>query len=170
MEIMLTAEELLILPETRNRLAEYGDEYLINQKIMYDLSQTKNYNPSIYYHATGGLGEVGLGEGLYLGKDKRALNNFYNLEGGGIDIYEGNPKFIDLTLYTDLENFQEEAKQKFPDCKLNEHFNLLTFSKGYDGIRYYDPIASGEEFVVFNCEKLKLIKKSKSKKIFDMNS
>ena len=156
---MLSAEQLLNLSETRNRLENYGDTYLIIQKIKYDLAQTKNYKPNIYFHATGGIGEIGIGKGLYLGKDKRALKNFYNSDGGSIEIYEGNPKFIDLTLYTDFDNFEEEAKQKFPDCKSNEHFKMLTLSKGYDGIRYYDPIATGEEFVVYNREKLKSIKK-----------
>ncbi len=161
---MLTAEQLLKLSETHKRLENYGDECLISQKIKYDLARTKHYNDNIYYHATGGIGEIGIGCGLYLGKDKRALSNFYNCEGGGIDIYEGNPLFIDLALYDELDNFEKEAKQKFPDCKFNEHFKMLTLSKGYDGIRYYDPITTGEEFVVYNCEKVKLIKKSKTKR------
>lgn len=157
---MLTAEELLQLPKTLSLLDNYGDEYLIKHKIKYDLAQTKNYKPNTYYHATGGTGEIGIGFGLYLGKDKRALSNFYNCEGGEIDIYEGNPLFIDLALLDDFDNFEEEARQKFLNYKFNEHFKMLTLSKRYDGIRYYDPIATGEEFVVYNCEKLKLIKKS----------
>lgn len=160
---MLTTEKLLELPETRKRLENYGDDYLIDRKIKFDLAKTKNYKNNLYFHATGGCSEIGLGKGLYLGKDMRALNNFYNSEGGRIEVYCGNFKYIDLTQYDDLDKFEEEAKQKFPDCNYNEHLKLLTLSKGYDGIRYYDPIATGEEFVVYNTIKLKLIKKSRKK-------
>ena len=63
---MLTVEELLKLSKTKELLENYGDEYLINQKIKFDLAQSKNYKTNIYYHATGGTGESGLGKGLYL--------------------------------------------------------------------------------------------------------
>lgn len=92
---MLTAEKLLELPETKKRLENYGDDYLINKKIKFDLAKTKNYKNNLYFHATGGCSEDGVGKGLYIGKDMRALNNFYNSNGGGIDIYCGNFKYID---------------------------------------------------------------------------
>lgn len=161
---MLTAEELFKLPETQRRLENYGDEYLIKQKIRCDLAQTKNYKPNVYYHATGGFGEVGVGKGLYLGKDKRALKNFYNCDGGSIDSYEGYPNFLDLALYDDFENFENEALKKFQSVSDNNHLRLLVLSKGFDGIRYYDPEATGEEFVLFNSEKVKSIRKSRIRK------
>jgi len=34
----------------------------------------------------------------------------------------------------------------------------LTLELGFDGILYFDPYATGEEFVLFNTEKVKKIK------------
>jgi hypothetical protein len=152
---MLLAEDLLNLPETKKRLNDYGDEILIKNKIKFDIAKIKNYKTNIFYHATGGYGETGLGKGLYLGKDKRALNNFYNTNGGKIEIYKGNPKFLDLSNYGDFDNFESKAKKKYPNSTNNEHLKLLILKMGYDGIRYYDPQATGEEFVLFNTNKVK---------------
>lgn len=162
---MLNAEQLLELPKTKERLENYGDDCLIEKKICYDLAQTKNYRKNIYYHANGGTGEAGLGNGLYLGKDKRALNNFYNCFGGDIDIYEGSPDFLDLTLYDEFDKFESEAKKLFENDK--ECLKKLTIKKGYEGIRYYDPVATGEEFILYDTKKIKLKKKVKKRKTFD---
>ena len=59
---------------------------------------------------------------------------------------------------------KKKAIKKFPNSANNEHFRLLILSKGYDGIRYFDPITTGEEFVVFNTKKIKLVKKLKTRK------
>jgi hypothetical protein len=152
----LTAEELLNLPESRVRLENYGDEYLIQRKIKLDLAKTRNYKPNFFFHATGGIGEAGVGEGLYLGKDKRALRNFYNSAGqeGKIIKYYGKPRFLNLALYSDYDEFEKEAIRRFGRRKNNEHMKLLTLEEGYDGIRYYDPIATGEEFVLFKVNKV----------------
>lgn len=152
----LTAEELLRAPETLRLLNMYSDEYGINHKIKYDLAKTKNYKKNIYYHATGGTGEIGVGQGLYLGKDRRALRNFYNGDGerGCIETFKGQPIFIDLTIYKDFDTFEKEAIKLYGKDKHKCHFKKLTIKKGYDGIRYYDPIATGEEFVVYQTNKL----------------
>ena len=154
-KISKTAEELLELEETRELLDNYGDAYLIEKKKK-DLAKTCNYKKGVFYHATGGLGESGLGKALYLGKDRRALNNFYNLDGteGCIEMYLGNPLFIDLALYDEFDKFESTAKEKYPNAKYNAHLRLLTLALGYDGIRYYDPIATGEEFVLYNTDKV----------------
>ncbi len=156
----MKAEELINLPENIERLNNYGDEYLIKCKMEKDIANTKNYKKHIFYHASFGCGEIGVGKGLYLGKDKTALDNFYNCDGekGGMKTYKGNPKFIDLVLYKDYEKFENEAKIKFPNLKCNEHLNNYCISLGFDGIRYFDPIATGEEFVLYNTNKVKLIK------------
>jgi hypothetical protein len=158
-EKKLTPEELLELPETKKLLDNYSDEEGIRHKIKYDLARSKNYKRNIYYHATGGLGEAGVGKGLYLGKDRRALNNFYNCDGeiGSIELYKGNPRFIDLSVYRDYDDFKKKAIKKYGKMKYNEHLKRLTLAKRYDGIRYYDPIATGEEFVLYNIKKVKLI-------------
>jgi hypothetical protein len=153
-----TAEELLTLSETKERLENYGDEHLIKLKIKNDLARTKNYKENIFYYATGGTGESGVGEGLYLGCDKRVLNNFYNSDGtyGKIKKYIGTPSFIDLADYADFDEFEKQAIEKFGKQKNNTHLKLLILLKGYDGIRYYDPIATGEEYVLFNTEKVSI--------------
>ena len=121
----------------------------------------------IYYHATGGTGETGVGMGLYLGKDKRALDNFYNCDGqeGNIETFKGNPSFIDLTIYNEFEKFSGLAENKYGKEPSNNHLKELTISMGYDGIRYYDPIATGEEFVLYNFNKVKKIKSTNKKKL-----
>ncbi|MCK4338603.1 MAG: hypothetical protein KAW87_01250 [Candidatus Cloacimonetes bacterium] len=155
-KITLSAEELLELPNTKELLNNYGDSYSIEQKIKLDLAKTENYKPAVFYHATGGLGEIGLGKGLYLGKDKKALENFYNCDGtcGKIEEYHGNPKFIDLTIYEEFNEFEKLAIAKYGNSTKNEHLKLLTLDMGFDGIRYYDPLATGEEFVLYNTKKV----------------
>jgi len=155
----LTAETLLQLKETKQRLEEYGDEYLIRNKIKKDLAKSKNYKDRIFFHASGGIGENGVGVGLYLGKDKNAIDNFYNSDGtfGEIEKYIGAPRFIDLVNYEDFDEFEKIAKQNYPNEENNNHFKKLVLKKGFDGIRYYDPIATGEEFVLFNINKVKQI-------------
>ena len=66
--------------------------------------------------------------------------------------YIGNPNFIDLADYADFEMFEKEAIKKFGKQQHNNHLKELSLSKGYDGIRYYDPQATGEEFVLYNTE------------------
>jgi hypothetical protein len=159
-----TAEELLSLPETKERLENYGDEDFIKLKIKTDLARTKKYKENIFYHATGGTGESGVGEGLYLGRDRRALNNFYNSDGtyGKIKIYIGTPLFIDLAYYADFDAFEKQAIEKFGKQKNNNHLKLLTLLKGFDGIRYYDPFATGEEYILFKTEKVSILSTSKN--------
>lgn len=159
----LTAEELLELTETKERLRSYSDAYGIKRKVRLDLAKTKNYKPIIFFHATGGTGEAGVGRGLYLGKDKKALSNFYNSDGeyGTIIEYRGKPKFIDLALYKDFDEFEKEAIKKYGRLKYNDHLIKLTLKKGFDGIRYYDPFTTGEEFVLYNTDKIK----TKNKKL-----
>lgn len=151
-----TAEELFSLPETKERLEHYGEEEDIALKIKLDLARTENYQDNTFYHGTGGFGEAGVGQGLYLGKDKIAINNFYNSDGedGEIETYIGNPNFIDLADYSDFDKFEEEAIEKFGKRESNNHLKELTLLKGFDGIRYYDPEATGEEFVLFNTKKV----------------
>jgi len=160
-KILLTAENLLELPETKDLLDNYGDSYLIKQKIKLDLAKTKNYKTNVFYHATGGLEEIGIGKGLYLGKDKYALDCFYNSDStyGDIEEYYGNPKFIDLTLYKEFDEFERKAIKKYGKSINKKYLRLLTLEIGFDGIRYYDPIATGEEFVLYNTNKLQKIGK-----------
>lgn len=165
-----TSEELLV----KHRSAFVSDmgkemaEYWINEY----LAKTSNYKNNIYYHViTTSEAEimgsdtigVGLGEGLYLGKDKKALVNFYGMgmreEGEKVPLqtFNGTVKLLDLTDDKNLSKFEKLAKKKYPHEKNNNEIRKLTIDKGYDGIRYYDITATGEEFVVYNNTKLTLV-------------
>lgn len=150
----MTIQKLLQMPGTKERLNNYGDEISIKMKIENDLAKRENYKDNVFYHATGGFGETGLGKGLYLGKDKLALDNFYNSDGteGEIIEYFGYPKFIDLTDYSKFDKYEEKAIEQFGQI---DGLKQLTIQLGYDGIRYYDPITTGEEFVLYNTDKVK---------------
>jgi len=156
----LTAEELSELPESISRMGEvFGDSDEDIKAVKKYHAQTKNYKPNIFYHATGGTGETGVGRGLYLGKDKEALGKFYNIgQSADIEEYQGSPNFLDLTNYDDFNAFEKEAESKY---KSNNPLRDLTIKQGYDGIRYYDPQATGEEFVLFDTGKVKKIAKTK---------
>lgn len=150
-----TAEQLLSFPETKERLDNYGEEEHIALKIKLDLARTENYKENIFYHANSYEPDC-LGEGLHLGKDKKAVDNFYNNDGteGEVEEYIGEPLFIDLAYYDDFDNFEKEAIEKFGKQPNKKHLRALTLAKGFDGIRYYEPTAIGEEFVLYNTEKV----------------
>ncbi len=139
--------------------SEYaGRDYSLN------LSNPDNFVDGIYYHQANSENDMynivqngfdankvqksncGAGRGLYLGRDKRALINFYsdnlyNQQDFVLKI-KGNFNFLDLLedqtfVYKNRGNLEEK---------------VLTM--GYDGVRYYDPDATGEEFVLFNYSKI----------------
>lgn len=128
------------------------------------LSNPDNFTDGIYYHQTNSYEEkeaiikngfdenkvnnrnCGVGRGLYLGRDKQALLNFYsdniNKPRDFIVKFKGSFNFLNLL---DDVVFLRENKNN-PEEKV--------LSMGYDGIRYYDPDATGEEFVLFNHSKI----------------
>lgn len=128
------------------------------------LSNPDNFSDGIYYHQANspeerknifenGFDETkvsnshcGAGRGLYLGRDKKALTNFYVGDVNKPQDFTlkiiGNFKFLDLV---ENDNFLQENKNILKEKVL---------SLGYDGIRYYDPDATGEEFVLFNYSKI----------------
>ena len=128
------------------------------------LSNPDNFVNGVYYHQANSIKErdgiinngfnenkvkksnCGAGRGLYLGRDKNVLMNFYvndvdNPQDFIIKII-GNFNFLNLL---DDENFFLQNKNNIENKVLN---------LGYDGIRYYDPDATGEEFVLFNYSKI----------------
>lgn len=132
------------------------------------LSNPNNFIENIYYHQADSEDDMtdiikngfdadriqksncGVGKGLYLGRDKHALMNFYssnlNSPQDFILKVEGSFNFLDLL---DDQKFLQEN---------NDNLEEKVLTMGYDGIRYYDPDATGEEFVLFNYSKV-LIKK-----------
>ena len=169
-EFELTAEDLFQLPEYQEIFSEQiGDPNIdkyAKTKVVKDLAKSKNYKPGYFYHAIGGTGESGVGEGLYLGKDSKALFNFYNGEGefgSRVVTYYGFPNFIDLSRMDDFDSFENEAIKEFGKDSKKSYFQKLALAKGYDGIRYYDICATGEEFVLYNTNKVKQISKKVKK-------
>lgn len=162
-----TAEELFELPETKIRLRNIDIDAETIRKEFH--AKTKNYKDNTYYHVETKNGESGVGEGLYLGKDKEALQKFYDIgqEGYEVKTYKGDFKFLDLTDYDKFDKFEKEAKNKYPNEESGNEIKKLAIEKGYDGIRYYDPEATGEEFVLYNLKKLTEQNKSLESKIIN---
>ena len=128
------------------------------------LSDPDNFSEGIYYHQANSPEErksilenefdenkvsnshCGAGRGLYLGRDKKALTNFYVSDVNKPQDFTikimGNFYFFDLM---DDRAFMQEHREDLKDAVLK---------LGYDGIRYYDPEATGEEFVLFNYSKI----------------
>jgi len=163
------AEELLLQPRTFEIMSkELGDDLLHLQEWSRDLhAKTENYKENTYYHVISYDSEddmmSGVGQGLYLGKDKEVLIKFYGLdyidndEKVPLQTFYGNPNFLDLTDYDNFDIFKEHSKKEFPNEEYNNELKRMTLKLGYDGIRYYDPIATGEEFVLYNTNEVKLI-------------
>jgi len=122
-------------------------------------AKEKNFKPNTYYHVNTKNEEpyAGVGNGLYLGRDKESLLNFYDIEQQGFTVseYNGNPKWLDLTNYDDFNSFKKMLKDIGFDIINSNIVNEIVTEMGYDGIRYYDHNATGEEFVLFNEDKLK---------------
>lgn len=128
------------------------------------LSNPENFVDGIYYHQASSLKEkksilkngfdinkvstsnCGVGRGLYLGRDKKALINFY-----ANDV--NNPQDFTIKILGDFNFLDLVENQKFlQENKDGLEEKVLTL--GYDGVRYYDPDATGEEFVLFNHSKI----------------
>lgn len=162
-----TSEELLSQPDTIERMEKglYSKDinHICNHLKMFHSNSSK-YKQNIYYHIVTEKEEYGsgVGEGLYLGRDKDVLVNFYgvdfNYEDVQVMVYYGNPNFLDLTDKDEFNKYKIYSKKKFPNEDNNNELKKMTIELGYDGIRYYDPIATGEEFVLYNIDKVKLIK------------
>ena len=140
--------DMLRDPRTKAILEDLGDKTDPANWIERFHAKPENYKPDTYYHVESGIGYAGVGNGLYVGRDKQALVNFYDIEGEGKKVieYTGSPKWLDLTDYDELRKFEAEyGTMTNSDIVLD-----VVLSMGYDGIKYYDPQATGEEYVLFN--------------------
>ena len=88
-----------------------------------------------------------LGQGMYCGRDRNAILGFYTADlhnpNDFIINVTGNFNFINLIRWDDLQNF----RQKFSSTDV---MKFWLCKNRYDGIRYYDPYCTGEEFVLCN--------------------
>lgn len=129
------------------------------------LSKHKNHKKDVYYHNTNSQEDkmkilktgfdiekneqdYPFGKGLYLGRDKNALTKFYtqnvNRPKDFTITITGKFNFLDLTNEDKLRNMLNKAEL------LKKNIADYTLALGFDGIRYYDPDATGEEFVLYN--------------------
>ncbi len=136
---------------------------------------SKKSQPGVFYHLTtgepfsafdkakagtryaergGGISEI---RGLYLGGDKNAIKNFYGLDEDAAKLlrFDGQPKLMNLMNKTDEEKFLSEVQTKYgiKNTKSKEFGDALEKElrdRGYDGARYFDPYATGEEVVIVN--------------------
>jgi hypothetical protein len=151
----LTAEFMLSLPATQAIVLEaFGVETTISELDLF-LSKTNNYIEGVYYRVNGaGCGYAGVGNGLYLGRDKEAINAFYNIDGDFevSTLVEKEPiEWLDLMSYEAFDNFVSSLGF---DIVNSDRVGQVVMNMGFDGIRYYDVLATGEEFVLFNTSKI----------------
>ena len=156
-------EQKIEIKKLHKKYEEYLNLEYAGRNYSLNLSNPDTFIDGIYYHQANSNKEkeaimkkgfdankvnnrnCGAGRGLYLSRDKNVLVNFYsddlnNPKDFSLKI-KGNFNFLDLL--DDLEFLQKNKND------LEE--KVLTM--GYDGIRYYDPDATGEEFVLFNYKK-----------------
>lgn len=158
----LSAEDMLTKKKTQFQLTDIGDKETVADWIDRFHVKTVNYKPNTYYRVEGssGSGYGGIGNGLYLSRDESAVSNFYDIEQEGLPIseYYGNPKWLDLMDHSKFENFKKMLSKKGIEIVNSNEVGNIVKDLGYDGIRYYDVLATGEEFVLFNSKALKKIK------------
>lgn len=158
------AEAMLAHPETRRRIDNIMGAEETDKQIKKYIANPANYKPDTYYRTEGLGAGAGVGKGMYLGQDERAINNFYNLDGDlEVAEYHGHPKWLNLMDYQTYADFEDSAKKKYGAGA--DHMREAALAKGYDGIRYYDPEATGEEFVLYDTDgmkKARVVRKAKA--------
>lgn len=97
--------------------------------------------------------------GLYLGKDQQALNDFYGMrvrdelmDDATVSEFKIQPKWLDLSNRVDEDAFLKKVEEKYNvksgTAKFGDALIKEVAASGYDGVRYFDPYATGEEFVL----------------------
>lgn len=158
----VTLENMLIHPKTKKIMKEsFGEDK--DEWIEYHHAKRKNFKPNTYYHVNSpeGAGFPGVGKGLYLGRDAEALKSLYGPEveeDKQVLIFEGKPNWVNLMDYENFDIFLKNATNRYGNLSGLEQLKKYAIFRGYDGIKYYDPSATGEEFVLFNTDKVKEIK------------
>lgn len=122
-----------------------GDKFSV-----FDKTKSMNYDPKL---RNGGISMI---NGLYVGPDKNALQQFYGVDKDIKTLtFKGNPKLLDLTNRVDEEGFIKEVMKKFgvkdrSSVKLGDAMEKELSERGYDGAKYFDPYATGDEIVITN--------------------
>lgn len=139
---------------------EYWEREYENRNWSEYISNPDKFENGVFYHQTNSEEErksilkngfnfkkvkksnCGVGVGLYLGRDKNALINFYDPDWINRD--------ITIKIFGNF-NFYDGINKSIPKDPLE------VVKQGFDGIRYFDPDATGEEFVLFNVSKVNFI-------------
>jgi len=119
----------------------------------YYISKEENYKNNIYYHVDTKNDKPysGVGNGFYLGKDPISLSRFYDLENEyTISNFKFNAKWFNLMKSSNFKRVQTIFDNYGINIINSDEVSEIVLKMGYDGIRYYDIFATGEEFVLFN--------------------
>lgn len=131
------------------------------------IANPKNYKENTYFRVEGGTGAGygGVGNGLYLGRDPRALANFYDIEGSGLLVsrWSGNPRWLNLMDPEDMGKFESAIEKRGMKLVNSSEVGAYVKSLGFDGIRYFDVMATGEEFVLFETSQVVKVVKGAEK-------
>lgn len=187
-----TPEQLAKQPSVSAHLKEvFGSKQAAAEHARDFHARSSRMTPGVFYRwspvtipgYTAGQNGKGAGDGLYLGRDPKALEAMYGEvlgEGEGelvaYRIADGSRpiKWLDLTDDTVGKKVEAEAVKKYHkptpgaspleerDAKGNA-LRQYALAQGYDGVRYYDPEATGEEFVLYRPEMLVDVKTGKSR-------
>lgn len=117
---------------------------------VFDKSKAVNYDP---VNRNGGISMI---NGLYVGKDKNALKNFYGMDKDvKVLTFKGEPKLLDLTSRDTEEKFIADVMKKYKvtdrtSAELGDAMEKEIAAQGYDGAKYFDPYATGDEIVITN--------------------
>lgn len=147
-------------------LREYKKHYKISDTdIPGVFARTQNTPEGTYYHLSReGIKSTAptdlmndIGSALYVGRDPAALKEFYG-ELQGVDdgeVFEfkaDDLNILDAREIADFDKIKRDAKKEFPD----EKFPVGAYARahGYDALVYFDPWATGEEFAIFNKDKV----------------
>lgn len=143
-----------------NQYIEYWEREFEDRDYSQIIANPENFEDRVYYHQANSKEEKDsilkngfdfsriqenncwVGIGLYIWRDKKALINFYDPDWNNSD--------YSIKIIGDF-NFYDCINNPIPQ-NTNE-----ILDKGFDGIRYFDPDATGEEFVLFNLEKASFI-------------
>lgn len=93
--------------------------------------------------------------GMYLSTDPKAIKEFYGMDMESVTTKAyGNPRWLDLMDRNSETKFLSEVEEKYSVKDGAPEFGRaiakeLT-ARGYDGIKYFDPWATGEEYVLVN--------------------
>lgn len=155
---MTTPEQLLKNKEIKEEIrSAFGEDS--EQWVRDNWAKSKNMQPKTYYRYDGaGGGYAGMGNGLYLGRDPKALDAFYNQFGDRelpLFTFKGDPKWLDIADPRRKKIWEEYLAKKRIDPLNSNLVGKEVRKLGFDGIKYFDAQATGEEFVLFNTKVLK---------------